>query len=198
MFGSFVRRVRGAIDVVQGYYAAPSAITDVPAAPDSNFRDALDAMLLLKDLPVEAAAASEQDLIERLKACFASGTCQVDQLYHDGYTLLQHAVAANSSRLVTWLIDEAGADVQGSAALCSSPLHLACKLGHVAVAKALLRRGALVTAAGAVCFPQVHSNRTTCHRLMLPRLLLLGMSGARGDCGAEDRRLPVYHAVRYV
>ena len=202
MFGSFVRRVRGALDVVHGYYAPPqAAIAATPNAvppSDATLNSAMENMLLLKDLSVDEAAASEHDLIEKLKACFSGGGCQVNQLLDSGYTLLQYAVAANSTRLVTWLLDEAGADIMATGSLCSPPLHLACKLGHVSVAKELLVRGALVTAAGAVCFPQGHSSRTACHRLMLPRLLLLGMSGARGECGAEDRKLPVYHAVRFV
>ena len=75
----------------------------------------------------------------------------------DGFTLLQRAVISNHVAVVKLLIKK-GCEV--NAGICSLPLHLACKLGHVHVAQLLLTYGALAHLECTVCFPEEHKLST--------------------------------------
>lgn len=75
----------------------------------------------------------------------------------DGFTLLQRAVLGNHLAVVKLLVKK-GSDV--NAGICSLPLHLACKLGHVHVAQLLLTNGARVDQESTVCYPHEHKLKT--------------------------------------
>ncbi len=75
----------------------------------------------------------------------------------DGFTLLQRAVIGNHMAVVKLLIKK-GCDV--SAGICSMPIHLACKLGHVHVAQLLLTYGARAEIECTVCYPEDHKLKT--------------------------------------
>ncbi len=75
----------------------------------------------------------------------------------DGFTLLQKAVIGNQLGFIKLLIKK-GVDV--NAGICSLPLHLACKLGHVHVAQLLLSIGARADLESTVCFPEQHKLKT--------------------------------------
>lgn len=75
----------------------------------------------------------------------------------DGFTLLQRAVISNQLGLLKLLVKK-GCDV--NAGICSLPLHLACKLGHVHVAQLLLTHGARADLECTVCFPDEHKLKT--------------------------------------
>ena len=75
----------------------------------------------------------------------------------DGYTLLQKAVVGNHLTVVKMLLKK-GCDV--NVGICSLPLHLACKLGHVHVAQLLLTYGAKADIECTVCYPEEHKLKT--------------------------------------
>ncbi|KAK2169297.1 hypothetical protein LSH36_11g03110 [Paralvinella palmiformis] len=75
----------------------------------------------------------------------------------DGFTLLQRAVIGNHMSVVKMLIKK-GCDV--NAGICSMPLHLACKLGHVHVAQLLLTYGARADIECTACYPEEHKLKT--------------------------------------
>ena len=75
----------------------------------------------------------------------------------DGFTLLQRAVIGNQLAFIKLLIKK-GVDV--NAGICSLPLHLACKLGHVHVAQLLLSFGSRADLESTVCFPEHHKLKT--------------------------------------
>ena len=75
----------------------------------------------------------------------------------DGFTLLQRAVIGNHVSVVKMLIKK-GCDV--NVGICSLPLHLACKLGHVHVAQLLLTYGARADIECTVCYPEEHKLKT--------------------------------------
>ncbi|ELT89611.1 hypothetical protein CAPTEDRAFT_190416 [Capitella teleta] len=75
----------------------------------------------------------------------------------DGFTLLQRAVVSNNMFVVKLLLKK-GCDV--NLGICSLPLHLACKLGHVHVAQLLLNFGARADFECTVCYPDEHKLKT--------------------------------------
>ena len=75
----------------------------------------------------------------------------------DGFTILQKAVIGNHLQVVKLLLKK-GCDV--NAGICSLPLHLACKMGHVHVAQILLTYGARADLECTVCFPEKHKLKT--------------------------------------
>ncbi len=75
----------------------------------------------------------------------------------DGFTLLQRAVIGNHIAVLKLLIKK-GCDV--NAGICSLPLHLACKLGHVHVVQLLLTYEARADLESTVCFPEEHKMKT--------------------------------------
>ena len=75
----------------------------------------------------------------------------------DGFTLLQRAVIGNHLSVLKLLVKK-GCDV--NVGICSLPLHLACKLGHVHVAQLLLTQGARADIECTVCYPEVHKLKT--------------------------------------
>ena len=75
----------------------------------------------------------------------------------DGFTLLQRAVIGNHMAVVKLLIKK-GCDV--NAGICSMPLHLACKMGHVHVAQLLLTYGARADIECTACYPEEHKLKT--------------------------------------
>ena len=75
----------------------------------------------------------------------------------DGFTLLQRAVIGNHLPVVKLLLKK-GCDV--NTGICSLPLHLACKLGHVHVVQLLLTYEARADLESTVCYPDEHKLKT--------------------------------------
>lgn len=103
--------------------------------------------------------ADDIDVIKRLiDECPKTEVRNVFRVVNwDGFTLLQRAVISNHVAVVKLLIKK-GCEV--NAGICSLPLHLACKLGHVHVAQLLLTYGALAHLECTVCFPEEHKLST--------------------------------------
>ena len=75
----------------------------------------------------------------------------------DGFTILQRCVINDHVAVVKMLLKK-GIDV--NAGICSLPLHLACRLGHVHVAQLLLTYGARVELESNVCYQEEHKLKT--------------------------------------
>ena len=75
----------------------------------------------------------------------------------DGFTLLQRAVINNHMTVVKLLIKK-GCDT--NAGICSLPLPLACRLGHVNITQLLLTHGARADLECTVCYPEEHKLKT--------------------------------------
>ena len=75
----------------------------------------------------------------------------------DGFTLLQRSVINNHIAVVKILIKK-GCDI--NAGICSLPLHLACRLGHVHISQLLLSHGARADIECTVCYPDEHKLKT--------------------------------------
>ena len=104
-------------------------------------------------------SAAEVEEVKRLleEAPKTDGRNLYNVVNWDGFTLLQRAVICNHVAVVKLLLKK-GCDV--NAGICSLPLHLACKLGHVHVAQLLLTYGARADMECTVCYPEEHKLKT--------------------------------------
>src|SRR5690606_33169190 len=89
--------------------------------------------------PISRAIVSGGDLA--LLDTLHEGGARIDVINLDAFNLLHAASEVNRPELVEWLIAR-GADLEGRTRHGHTPLHIACALGHVEVADALLRAGA--------------------------------------------------------
>ena len=81
-------------------------------------------------------------VLEQLLAAGAAG----DAVNLDGFGLLHAAAEVNRPEIVTWLAGR-GLDIEARTRGELTPLHIACGLGHLDAARALIRAGANVDAA---------------------------------------------------
>jgi len=78
----------------------------------------------------------------------------LEVLDDSGWNILQRVIICNQPQVASMLIARGGLDL--NAGVCTSPLHLACKLGHAAIVQMLLDGGARADIARRVCYPVAH------------------------------------------
>ena len=72
-----------------------------------------------------------------------------------GYDIVQRAVIKNSYDFLNYLLKK-GFNVSSVKRACSSPLHLACKFGHIEIIQLLLLNKVDVNFRSTVCYPSYH------------------------------------------
>lgn len=106
----------------------------------------------------------------------------------DGFTLLQRAVINNHLAIVKILIKK-GCDI--NVGICSLPLHLACRLGHVHIAQLLLTHGARADLECTVCFPDEHKLKTCPDQIYCLAYQPVYTPIMYALCGDHDQILPL-------
>ena len=129
----------------------------VPAQTDLG--SSLDKVLWKR---VEETAALARSLIQdgkSLQDCknILDGFSHLSEVINlrdmNGFTLLQHAIIMDRIDITEYLLQK-GADI--NVPICGRPLHLATKLGKVAIVKLLLEYHADPDVLSCVCYPEKH------------------------------------------